>query len=294
MSSKWLGIFSLCTLFLFTFTLPALAQETEKFQIGSFIIWTVADSTGERDMSVFTADAELLKRYVPAGKAPSGVMTFVLRTADQNILIDTGHGRPQSRLMPGLAAIGLKPEDINLILITHMHGDHIGGLLSEGARAFPKAKVLIGRKEHDFWLNKNSPAEFPGREANFDLAQKVVDIYGDDVQTFQFEEEIVLGVKALEAGGHTPGHTAFLMESGGRRLLCIGDLLHAAALQFPRPDLNASYDMAPDQARASRERILKMAADEGLPIAGMHVAFPALGRVIKTGENSYEFQPGLK
>lgn len=286
----------LCGMFLFA-AVPAgqaRAQETAKFQIGRINVWAVADSVGERDMSVFKVDPALWERYVPGGQTPSGVMTFVLGSGGKNILIDTGHGRPESQLRPGLKAIGLTPGEIDLVIISHMHGDHIGGLIDNGSKSFPKAEILISRLEHDFWVDPENPARYPGRDSNFALARQVVELYGPQVQLFDFDQEIVPGLKALEAAGHTPGHSAFLIESDQEKLLCVSDLLHAAALQMPRPDINATYDMNPQQAQSSRQRLLKYAAEEKIPIAGMHLPFPALGRVLKNSEGGYQFKTGLE
>ena len=278
-------------------TATAQAKEPVQFQVGKIPVWTIADVTSDRDMGVFQADPETLKQYAPSGKSPSGVMTFVVRAGNEVVLIDTGFGRDSgdtpSMLLPGLKAIGLSPEDITLVLITHMHGDHIGGLLRKGEKTFPKARLLIGKKEYEFWLDEKSRAAFPGSKANFDLAKRVSDMYGKAVGLFAFGDSVAPGITALDSVGHTPGHTSFLIESEGKKLLCVGDLLHAAALQFPRPDINARYDMNPDQARASRERILKQAADEKLPLAGMHFPFPGVGRSVKATEG-FTYQPGLE
>lgn len=275
----------------------ALANAPEKFQVGGITVWSIADAIGERDMSVFKADQETIKKYVPSGKSPSGVLALLIRTGDETILVDTGYGRDAgdtpSMLMPGLEAIGVKPGDITQVLITHMHGDHISGLVWKGEKAFPKATVLLGKQEHDFWTSEKSRAENPGRENNFVLAQKIVDMYSGSLGLFAFGDTVAPGVTALDAVGHTPGHTAFLIESDGEKLLCVADLLHSAALQFPRPDINASYDMDPEKAAATRERFLKMAAEENLPIVGMHMPFPGVARVTKASEG-YAWTPGLK
>lgn len=293
MRSSMIPLFALAMVAFLGTVQAAHAVEPAKFQIGKLTVWAIADAVSERDVSVFKEDPETLRRYVPSGKAPSSVMTFVVRAGDEVVLIDTGYGRDASLLLSGLAAVGLRQEDVSLVLITHMHGDHIGGLLWKDAKAFPKARVLIGEKEHAFWLSEKSRAEFPARESNFDMAKRVVDTYGDAVGVFAFGDSVAPGITALDAAGHTPGHTAFMIESEGDRLLCVADLLHAAALQFPRPDINATYDMNPEQARTAREGILKRAADKNLPIAGMHLPFPGIVRVQKATEG-YAYQPGIK
>ena len=291
------SLFFLAVAIVFGAAQNAQAQEPVKFQVGKITVWAIADAVADRDMSVFMADQETLQRYVPSGKTPSSVMTFVVQTEGETILIDTGYGRegatPPSLLMPGLTSIGIRPQDISQVLITHMHGDHIGGLIQKGAKAFPKAKIRIASQEYSFWLSEKSRADFPDRKANFDMVKRISDMYEGAISLFDFGESVAPGITALDAVGHTPGHTAFMIESEGKRLLCVSDFLHAAALQFPRPDINARYDMDPDQARVSRERLLKLAADENLPIAGMHLPAPGIGYVRKATEG-YAYHPEMK
>lgn len=286
-------LFILTALVLCGGALTAHAAETAKFQIGQITVWSIADAIGERDLSVFNTDAETIAKYVPSGKSQSGVLALVVKTDNEIILIDTGYGRDTSLLLPGLADIGLNPRDITTVLITHLHGDHMGGLIWQDKKAFPRANVLIGANEYDFWFNPQSREKFPDRQANFDMAERIADMYKNYMYLFEFGDAVAPGITALNAAGHTPGHSAFMIESDGERLLCVADLLHSVELQLPRPDINASYDMMPRQAAVARERILKRAAAEGLPIAGMHLPFPGIGRVQKAYEG-YRYLPGLK
>jgi glyoxylase-like metal-dependent hydrolase (beta-lactamase superfamily II) len=176
---------------------------------------------------------------------------------------------------------------VTLVLITHMHGDHIGGLLRDGQRAFPSARILSSRAERDFWIDLDSAARFPNRGGGFDMARRVFKAYSGSEETFEFGAVVAPGIRALDARGHTPGHTAFLLECGGESLLFWGDLAHAAALQFPRPDINASYDMDPAASAAARARFMEKAAAEKLTVAGSHLPFPGVGTVEKTGPESY-------
>ena len=270
-----------------------------RFQVGDATIWAIADSLGDRDMGVFSqVDPEIAKRYVPSGKAPSAIMVFAVQTGGDAVLVDAGlgaapdAGERASRLMSGLARAGISPEGVNLILVTHMHADHIGGLLAGGKKAFPNARVKIGRLESGFWLDERAGRENPSRQGNFNLARQVADAYAGAVESFDFGDLAAPGFQAMEAIGHTPGHTAFMFESGGKRLFFIGDLLHAAALQFPRPDINASYDMDPARAAATRRRLLKLAAADGLPVAGIHLPFPGIGTVEESGDG-FIYRPGM-
>jgi len=263
-----------------------MENNVAKFSVGKISVWAIADSTGDRDMSVFPdAGPDVISQYVPSGKCPSAIMVFLVKTENEMILIDAGLGAPSgdraSRLGEGLKRIGVTPEEITLILITHMHGDHIGGLIQGGEKAFPSARVLSARIEFDFWLDEKSIELFPNRKSGFEMAREIFGLYGSASETFEFDSEIVPGIRALDARGHTPGHTVFLLESEGEKLLFWGDLVHAADLQFPRPDISAQYDMNLEESAAARIRFMEMAAAEKLPVAGIHLPFPGIGAVEK-------------
>jgi glyoxylase-like metal-dependent hydrolase (beta-lactamase superfamily II) len=269
--------------------------KVQEFTVGSgekAIVWAIADSTGDRDMNVFVgADPDVLKKYAPSGSSPSGIMVFLVRMGNETILVDTGLGEPSgaraSQLLNGLSQIGVKPKDVTLILITHMHVDHIGGLVRDGQKVFPSARILSSQIERDFWLSEESVARFPNRKSGFDTVRRVLGTYAGTEETFEFGTVVAPGIQALDARGHTPGHTAFLLACGGEKLLFWGDLVHAATLQFPRPDINASYDMNPAEAAAARAHFMEKAAVEKLLIAGSHLPFPGVGMVEKIASESY-------
>jgi glutathione peroxidase len=181
-----------------------------------------------------------------------------------------------------LTDLGVKPENVKLILLTHMHGDHIGGFLQGDARRFPNARVICAKPEYEHWLSGDGNQRTPQR--------RIKAVYGQDFTPFNFGDEVFTNpsvkVKALDAAGHTPGHAAFLIEpteAQGEKLLIIGDLLHAAALQFPVPEACARFDMDHEKAVASRKRILNFAAQEKIPVAGMHLPSPSVGSVETDG-----------
>lgn len=279
------------------FAVPGLtAENAAMFKIGQAEVWAIADVISERDLSIFPGlDPHVAQLYVPTGKTPSAIMTFLIKLNDQIILVDTGLGNNTGGLMDGLAAAGVKPEDVTMVLLTHYHGDHIGGLVRQGKPAFPNAVVKSVREERDYWLSDEIMAANPARKGNFEAARRLLGMYAalNKNMVFEFGDTVATGITALNAMGHTPGHTVFLLESDGDRLLIWGDLMHAAALQFPRPNISAAYDMDPAMAAANRVVYLEMAADNDIPVAGMHLPFAAVGKVSKSPEGGYIFTPGL-
>ncbi|MDR2935467.1 MAG: MBL fold metallo-hydrolase, partial [Candidatus Adiutrix sp.] len=246
-------------LFSMSAAVPTLAQEHQKFQLSpQLTLWVLVDSRRDCNLGdVFPGQEEAFKRYVPSGLAPSSILAFLLKSPGSSILIDTGLGG--GALEEALAGTGLAPEDISLVLLTHLHGDHIGGLMAGGRPVFPKAKIRLARVEADFWLNEASLAKFPDLRANFESAGRILSAYGKAVEPFEFGAEVAPGLTAVAAQGHTPGHTAYLLAAGPERILFWGDLIHAADLQFPRPDLSPRYDIDPAAAVETRLEFLDRA-----------------------------------
>ncbi|MDR1874089.1 MAG: MBL fold metallo-hydrolase [Synergistaceae bacterium] len=269
----------------------ALAAEAEKYRVemytvGEATVWAIADSTGDRERTVFpSADPGVLDEYMPSGGSPSAIMAFLVKTENETLLVDTGFGALSgsnaSQLMGGLAQVGVTPEGITLVLLTHMHTDHVGGLIWDSKKAFPAARVLSSRTERDFWLDEKLLDRFPDRRVNLEMVRNTFSMYGDAMQVFEYGDAVAPGITALDSHGHTPGHTSFLLESKGERMLFWGDLIHAAALQFPNPDINAVYDMNPEDAAAARANFMEKAAVEKFLIAGAHLPFPGVGTVEK-------------
>ena len=250
-----------------------LAETPRTFDFGKESLVAIQDAPATMPRRLFPALSEADFAALAGGaEAPASVNVFLLRREGRVILVDAGNGGRRGRMLATLKAAGIQPDAIDDILLTHMHGDHIGGLIdTTGAAVFPKATLHVAAPERDHWQTQ------AGR--NGVLARKVLAAYAGRVKTFAFGEAPIPGITALDAVGHTPGHTVYETES----LLIVGDLLHAAAVQFPRPEVCATYDVAPTQAAATRRRFYARAAASGKTIAGMHLPYPGLGKV--TGDD---------
>ena len=262
------------------------AREALIWESGPVSVHAVQDRVGEMSIDLFNGPASRAERekYFTNGKAPAGVFTFLIRTGEKIILVDSGYGESgpgKSGLNDSLALLGIAPENVDLVLLTHMHGDHIGGLLVQKQRAFPKAQIMVSGPELEYWL---ALAEKEPGNANAAMVKSVVQVYGGDLlPPFAFDASPVPGITARNASGHTPGHTVFEVESGGKTLFIVGDLVHAASLQFPLPEECASYDINAQEAVKARKEYLGIAADKNIPVAGMHMPFPSSGKVERQG-----------
>jgi glyoxylase-like metal-dependent hydrolase (beta-lactamase superfamily II) len=224
----------------------------------------------------------MISQAIPDGTYPNAVNAFLVKTPDGSILIDTGFGR---LLTGNLAAVGVAPDSVRTLIITHAHGDHIGGMLkADGQAAFPQAKLITSAVEKRYWVDEKKQAS----------AVKAFAAYADRAELIQPEEldrQRPDGIFFIDAPGHTPGHIACLLRSQGEQLLIWGDLTHAMAIQMPYPEVSVTYDTDPVQAAKTRLQILRFVAQHHIPVAGMHVPYPGMGYVKEVKENSFRFEP---
>ena len=243
---------------------------------------------------------ELLKRqFVPTPKMPTSVNAFLVNTGSKLLLIDSGTSKPGSP-MPGgvlqnLKASGYTPDQVDIVLITHMHGDHTGGLLdSNGKPAFPNATIWTAKAESDYWLSTDIAAKSPAdAQSRFKMARDISSPYkaAGKWETFENGFEPVPGIKAVETPGHTPGHTVYEITSDGQTLVAIGDTVHSVAVQFAVPTVSCDFDKDQPEAIASRLALFKNISARNTIVAGAHLPFPGIGRLHVDGEDTYTWVP---
>jgi glyoxylase-like metal-dependent hydrolase (beta-lactamase superfamily II) len=256
------------------------------FKIGQLELCMLVESERDGNTGIIPgADADLLKRFIPASGFKHTANAFLIKGPGQNLLVDTGTGA-NGVIIDKLKKLGVEKEKLDAVLITHLHGDHSGSLQSGGLANFPKAKVYLDAKEYEHFT----------KTAVNQGAVAALTPYGSGVITFNAGnlgsplKEILPGISPVAAYGHTPGHTAFLVESGGEKILIAGDFLHVALIQFPNPDISATYDMDQKAAAASRRELMEYAAKNKIPLGGMHVVYPGIGKVEAEG-SGYRFSP---
>lgn len=268
--------------------------------LGRFEVTVLSDGTVTIPLNTLlthTTPSEVNSLLHRAGINPAKVETsinaFLIHTGTRLVLIDAGAGKvfgPHAggRLVQSLRAAGYRPEDITDVLLTHIHADHSGGLTVDGNAVFPNATVHVQSREAGFWLTPENKAKNAPRHAHaFDQAKHDLEPYvkAGRVQTFLSNGNVVAGIKAVAAPGHTPGHTLYEVESDGQKLLLWGDLIHAKDAQFPSPSITIQFDVDEDAAAGQRKAAMAEAASKGYLVGAAHISFPGIGRVLADGKS---------
>jgi glyoxylase-like metal-dependent hydrolase (beta-lactamase superfamily II) len=235
-------------------------------------------------------------------KSDNGIQTavnaYLVHTGKELVLVDAGaakcFGPTMGNIVANIKAAGYQPDDIDTVLLTHMHPDHICGLVDAGGKAvFPRATVWGAKSEAAFWLDKNIEQAAPeGNRPFFEMAQHAIAPYAQAgrFRTFAPGESLPAGFTVMPSAGHTPGHTSYLLTSANESLLIWGDIIHAHAVQLAHPEVAIEFDVTPTQAIASRKAILEQVATQRLMIAGAHMPFPGMGHLHKDA-NGYSWVP---
>ncbi|WP_235829868.1 MBL fold metallo-hydrolase [Frigidibacter oleivorans] len=214
---------------------------------------------------------------VPVEMSQNFFTPVLVNTGSELVLFDTGLSAEGTTA--ALTAAGYQPDQVDIVVLTHMHGDHIGGLMANGAPTYANARYVTGQAEFDHW----SEAGNDGFEANVRPLADRMTFLGDG-------DEVVAGIAAMLTAGHTPGHMSYMLDSDGARLVLIADVANHFAFSVPHPDWEVRFDMDKPMAAETRRRVLGMIAEEGLPFIGYHMPFPALGYLQAEGE-SFRFVP---
>ncbi|MET0506344.1 MAG: MBL fold metallo-hydrolase [Luteibacter sp.] len=272
--------------------------------VGDFKVTALSDGTVALDIhplmkGVTTAEVDAaLRRSFQANPVETSINAYLIDTGSRLVLIDTGVGEffgpgKGGKLVTSLAAAGVRPDQIDDILLTHIHSDHSGGMIHAGKAVFPRATVHVGKPDVDFFLapaNQNGANGYD--KAYFQQGSQTIAPYqaSGRLNPFSGRTEVLPGITAIPAPGHTPGHVVYRVESKGESMTFIGDLVHVEAVQMAQPGITVAFDV--DQKTAATQRLASFAefAKEGEAIAAAHLPFPGIGHLAKTGAG-YTFVP---
>ena len=276
-----------------------------RMMLGDFEVTAISDGTVKlpvKDLLTNTTPAKVdaaLKRAAIAYPVETSVNAYLVNTGSKLVLIDTGaaglFGPTLGNLLTNLKASGYQPEQIDEIYITHMHADHVGGLMAGGAIAFPNATLRIDKADTDFWLSEAKMNAAPADSKGFfQGAMASVNPYvaAGKLKTFEGGVELVPGIRSQATHGHTAGHSVYIVESKGEKLVLWGDLMHVAAVQFDNPAVTIKFDSDTKDAAKERKRAYADAAKGGYIVGVSHISFPGLGRVrANAGGKGYTWIP---
>ena len=233
-----------------------------------------------------------------ASPLETSVNGYLINTGAKLILIDTGaaklFGPTLGNLLDNLKASGYTPEQVDEVYVTHMHADHVGGLMNGGARSFPNAIVRADKADADFWLSKENLDKAPeAMKGFFQGAQASINPYVSAGKFMPYDDstELQPGIRAVVTRGHTPGHSVFAIESKGQKMLVFGDLMHVAAVQLANPAVTIQFDSDGTTAAERRAALYNEGARDQYIFAVAHVSFPGLGRLAPNGSGGFVWLP---
>ena len=268
-----------------------------RFMVGDFEVTVLSDGTADlavdkllTNISAAQLEQALAKAYL---KSPieNSDNAFLINTGEQLVLVDTGSGKllgpTRGYVQANLVAAGYKPEQVDEILITHMHTDHVGGLANGDKLIFPNAVVRADKHDADYWLSEDNMNKAPEPAKRFfrgAMASLNPYIKAGKFKPFNGDTDLAPGIKAIASPGHTPGHTFYVAENRGQKIVFWGDLLHVASVQFSEPSASIAFDDDPKTAAAQRKKAFADAAKGGYLVGVAHIAFPGIGRVRAEGK----------
>lgn len=276
-----------------------------RFKLGDYDVTTINDGFFVRPVAGFVKNAldDEVQAAIEEARLPgNGVFipftTLVVNTGAKLVLIDCGNGdsgAPTSgHWMNNFKAAGYDPKDVDTVIISHFHGDHINGLrMKDGSAVFPNAEVMVPAAEWAHWMDDTRMNNTPeAQRGGFMAARRVFGPMAKDVKQFDPGKEVVTGITSVAAPGHTPGHNVFMVASGNNKLMALADTTNNPHLFARNPDWQAVFDMDGNGAAATRKKLLDMAAAEEAQVHMYHAPFPATGFIEKEG-NGYNFSPAV-
>ena len=245
-----------------------------------------------KDAALAAAEAA----YMPKGMVTVPFNPRLINTGGKLVLLDCGNGvsvleptkGQAGRTLQNLAAAGVDPKSIDIVIMSHLHPDHTNGIrAADGSMAFPNAQIMVPAKDWEFWMSDENAAKAQSNEMMKGYFANVKKIYTgieSKVTKFDWDKEVAPGITSIAAPGHTPGHTAFAVASGGSKVLIQSDVTNIPEFFLRNPDWHVAYDFDPELAQKTRHKFYDMASAEKATVVGFHFPFPAVGHVEKDGK----------
>ncbi len=277
-----------------------------RYKVGDAEVTVVADGartmpladTFVRNETRDAVNAALKAAYLPENQITIPFNVLLVNTGGKLVLIDTGNGpqanqpAPVGRMMSTFAALGIDPKTIDAVVISHFHGDHIGGLVdAQGAPAFPNAQVMVPEAEWAFWMDEGNMSRAPdAMKGAFQNVRRVFKPFDGKLEKYGWDKELVPGLTSVATVGHTPGHTSYVLASGNGKLFIQSDVTNIPVLFMRNPGWHAVFDMDAAKAEETRRKVYDMASADRMLVAGYHFPFPSAAYVAKDGAQ-YRYVP---
>lgn len=276
-----------------------------RFKLGEFEVTTIYDGAVAipkvhpifgKNQKIEDVQAYLAANHLPTDKMTISFTPVIVNTGKEIVMFDSGYGEERrakgaGKMAATLATAGFSPDQIDVIVLTHLHPDHVSGLMEEGKAVFPNARYLTGDVEYNFWSKKEHL-----ESSNKNMQRRAKAVHGNVVplaEKMKFIKpgaDVVTGITSVQAFGHTPGHMCYHIESAGKRFLIFADTTNHYVASLAKPDWHCVFDMDAEAAVATRKKILDMIATDKIASAGYHMPFPAVGFVEKQG-SGYKWVP---
>ena len=270
-----------------------VAADINEYHGNGFTILRILDKSNAIPVSyLLTEGRKKLSKTLPDGMCPSSFSTFLIINKDDIVLVDTGNGvKNGGKTQNILQNAGYHPKDITKIVLTHMHPDHLLGVLEKGGKAFPKATVYIGADEFAFWTSKANKAKAPENQARtFDIAEEFARVYKGSIQLFHAGDTLFSWLASEATPGHTSGHTSFSVKDNSITYLLSGDVIHCLAVQVSDPEVTVPWDTDQKLAAQTRRAMLAKTADSNIIVLGAHFPEPGAIRVHQSQRGDYVYQ----
>lgn len=282
---------------------PAQAPGFHRFRVGRHVVTTVHDGVNRRPVEGFVRNAPLAEvqavlaeSFLPTDTLSIPFTVTFVETPQGLVVFDAGTGGQLAptagQMAANMRAAGLDPAAVRTVIVSHFHGDHITGLTTaENARVFPNAEIVVPAAEWAWWTESGNETRTPeGQRGTFANTRRRFGPYEGRIRQVQDGQEVVPGIRAVAAHGHTPGHTLYHLSDGDAQMMFLADLTNRPELLARRPDFQIVFDMDGDAAAATRRRVFDRVAAERIRVTGYHYPFPANGFIAREGQG-FRFVP---